>query len=240
MIHSISNNFGTPEIEFKDYQDDNMVILNAVFTIDTTSAAYQSAETLEVQLPSLSIGRSAVSACFVQAEQLMWPGQSYQKLFRFATITKTWIKDRNTLCIEKWPKYDNTGEVRIWIYSMYPVVGARDEVKVYDRTTVTYERIQTPMTPTINCVVEERWAFLSINFGSISVSNGVPIEGRLVGFPEDIDTVVPVLGGGHQAEYGGALFHDATLKTGIFRIDNPLGNIQNTGNPPFVHAFIVR
>ena len=240
MIRSISNNFGSPEIEFKDYQDDNMVILNAVITIDTTTPAYKSASILEVKLPNLSIGRSAVSACFIQAEQLMWPGESYQQVYRFATITKTWLKDRNTLCIEKWPRYDAAGEVRVWIYSMYPIVGARDEVKVYDRTPVTYEMIQTPMAPAINCVVEEGWAFLSFNFGSMSFSRGTPIECRLAGFPEDIDTVIPVIGGGHQAEYGGALFHDATLKNGIFRIDSPVSSIQNSGYTPFVHAFIVR
>ena len=50
MFNSISNNFGDGTIQFKDYQEENYVVLNAKFTYDTTSPEYQAADVLEIKV----------------------------------------------------------------------------------------------------------------------------------------------------------------------------------------------
>ena len=47
MFNSISNNFGAPQIQFRDYQAPNYVVLNAKVTFDPTNPDYQACEQLE-------------------------------------------------------------------------------------------------------------------------------------------------------------------------------------------------
>lgn len=61
MFNSTGNNFGAGSIQFKDYQAENYVVLNAKFSYDPTNAAYQAADALEIYVPDLSINRSTVA-----------------------------------------------------------------------------------------------------------------------------------------------------------------------------------
>ena len=65
MFYSTGNNFGAGAIRFKDVQEKDYVVLNAVFSYDTENADYLAADVLEISVPSLSIGRSTVSAVAV-------------------------------------------------------------------------------------------------------------------------------------------------------------------------------
>ena len=55
MFNSISNNFGAPQIQFKDYQASNYVVLNGKITFDPTNPAYQACDQLEITVPDLTI-----------------------------------------------------------------------------------------------------------------------------------------------------------------------------------------
>ena len=46
MFNSISNNFGAGVISFKDVQESNYIVLNAKFTCNPPTAAYQAAAVL--------------------------------------------------------------------------------------------------------------------------------------------------------------------------------------------------
>lgn len=65
MFNSTGNNFGAGSIQFKDYQAENYVVLNAKFSYDPTNAAYQGVDTLEIYVPDLSINRSAVAGAIL-------------------------------------------------------------------------------------------------------------------------------------------------------------------------------
>ena len=65
MFNSISNNFGAPQIQFKDNQAPNYVVLNAKVTFDPTNAAYQACDQLEITVPDLTIDRSTIGGVFV-------------------------------------------------------------------------------------------------------------------------------------------------------------------------------
>jgi hypothetical protein len=105
MFNSTGNNFGAGQISFKDYQAENYVVLNSKFSFDPTSPAYQACEQLEIYVPDLSIDRSAVGAVFLRFEE----DQHYSwgdAIYDGGSVLKSWVKDKNTIVIEKQPWFD--------------------------------------------------------------------------------------------------------------------------------------
>ena len=242
MITSIANNFGCGPIQMKEFQSDNMIILNAKFTFDPSNEDYKKCEVLEIKVPNLRINKSAETFCYICSHELMWPETSYRRDYKVATVAKTWIKDRNTICIEKFGHYDDLDDITIWLCGMYPVVGQRGELKVYDRTRLQYKAIQTNISASdLVCVIEEGWCFLHFYFSNgYGIKESTPIEAELVNFPTDVDVEFPMMGGGQQSNHGGTLYSDCTIKDGIFLLPEPKGAMGNTGAAPFVMAYLVR
>ncbi len=116
MFKSTGNNFGGPEITFKDYQGEHEIVLNAVFDYDSTNEAYRNARQLEIYVPALRFNKSAVAGCFFAAEGQYGP---------LGTTVKTWIKNKNTIVIEKLTAWDNLTNHRIYICTMYGLRGFR-------------------------------------------------------------------------------------------------------------------
>ena len=100
MFNSISNNFGAGIIQFKDVQESNYIVLNAKFTCSPQDNAYKTAEVLEITVPALTIGRSTeagVIVSFTDRREYYGRIENYDA----CTVAKSWVKDANTLCIEK-------------------------------------------------------------------------------------------------------------------------------------------
>ena len=226
----------------KDYQDKNMVILNGKFTIDPSNEDYRNCEVMEINVPDLKIAASGETFCYITTQETMAKGTYYEYEAKVATVCKTWIKDRNTICIEKFGHYDDLDDITIWLCGMYPVVGQRGELKVYDRTRLQYKAIQTNISASdLVCVIEEGWCFLHFYFSNgYGIKEGTPIEAELVNFPTDVDVEFPMMGGGQQSNHGGTLYSDCTIKDGIFLLPEPKGAMGNTGAAPFVMAYLVR
>lgn len=92
MIVSTGNNFGAGEILMKDYQNENLVALNSKICFDPKNEDFHKASQLEIYVPDLSIPRSCISGCFILVP--------IEDRF-YVTTLKTWVKDRNTVCVEK-------------------------------------------------------------------------------------------------------------------------------------------
>ena len=133
MFVSISNNFGAGQIQFKDYQCDKYVVLNAKFTVDTGSAEYLAASRLEIKVPDLSIGRSVevpVAIRFtdrrtIGGEQVNCDG---------GTVLMSKVRDKNTISIERHPLFDNKGVVTIIISAMYATLNNGNPPQKMQRT----------------------------------------------------------------------------------------------------------
>jgi hypothetical protein len=93
MFTSTGNNFGAGTIQFKDYQAENYVVLNAKFSYDPTNAAYQAADVLEIYVPDLSINRSAVAGVILTFQD-RYVYSSYTWNNDGGTAIKSWIKTR--------------------------------------------------------------------------------------------------------------------------------------------------
>lgn len=115
-ITAISNNFGAGVISFRTLQKDSIVIMTGEVSVNTAHPQYLSAQVLEITVPSLSIKKSAVAGL---------PMLASGQLPRQGTFAKTWVKDRNTICIEKISAFDSYGSFDLLFSTAYVPVGAR-------------------------------------------------------------------------------------------------------------------
>lgn len=92
MITATGNNFGAYTIQLKDYQSDKIIILNGRVVLDPTNEDYIAAKQLEIYVPDLSIPKSTTTAVFQQ-------GMSWSR--PMVTALKSWIKNKNTIVVEK-------------------------------------------------------------------------------------------------------------------------------------------
>ena len=93
IITSTGNNFGAEQIEFKAVLNENYVILNGRMSFDRMTEEYKAADVLEIYVPDLSMKRSMETAVFMN-----YTSRQYD---RNGTIVRSWIKDKNTICLEK-------------------------------------------------------------------------------------------------------------------------------------------
>ena len=97
-FNATGNNFGADQIAFKSHQEENYIVLNAKFKYNPASPAYQAADVLEIYVPDLSIERSAIAGVFMRfvdrrdSYGYVWDNSG-------GTVLKSWVKDKNTLCI---------------------------------------------------------------------------------------------------------------------------------------------
>ena len=141
MIQSTGNNFGAGVITFKDYQSEHEIVLNGSFEYLDTTDAYKKADVLEIYLPDLSLSRSAISGCYCAAKgPYAWMG----------TTAKCWIKNRNTLCIEKLDLWPDRHQRKIWIFTLFGLRGFHDLSRSFwamsrvNTTTPTFTSCYSP------------------------------------------------------------------------------------------------
>ena len=112
MITCISNNFGVnpASIQLKDYQAQNIVVLQGMFTVDTTDADYQAASVLRITVPELSISKSHVTHVFVV---------NRKDGAHDITLTKAWVEKVNQICVMPLMEWDSLGSYEIFFASAF-------------------------------------------------------------------------------------------------------------------------
>lgn len=244
MFNSTSNNFGAGVIQFKDVQESNYLVLNARLTVDSSAAAYLAAEELEIYVPDLTIGRSTVCGVVCQYKDR---GVSYGSAYVYdaGTVLKSWVKDKNTIVIEKLPEFDNRGELTIWIQAMYCQLnqGGNTVRGTKTRLTFTDPNRYTFWTSDSICVIFQKWVFLHAQIDSVSWDAGdADFEVTVQGLPTDIDAEVPMM---MNVSYGNDNLggvNASKIEAGVWSIkgeDRSMG-FRNTSNKPFMFAYLVR
>ena len=108
MITTIGNNFGADQFQIKDFQNEKTVVLNGKFSFNNKSEAFKAASVLEIYVPELSIPKSGMSGAYIMFES---EGKFY------GTTVKTWLKNQNTICIEKLDHWSDPGTHRPQVHS---------------------------------------------------------------------------------------------------------------------------
>ena len=186
MITATGNNFGAYAIQLKDYQSDKMVVLNGRFELNPESEEYQAAQQLEIYVPDLSLPKSTMTAVFQH-------GKSWAK--PMVTALKSWIKDKNTIVIEK-PLVlkSSSAEPELDFFCAYVPKGVRFTPEGMTPTPLTIENATLPnMSITYqHCFITDNWVFLAIQIrGTKTENEGDEFSFRLNGLPNDISADVP-------------------------------------------------
>ena len=242
LFNSTGNNFGAGQIAFKSHQEENFIVLNAKVSYDPSNAAYQAADVLEIYVPDLSIERSAITGVILTFQD-RYVYSSYTWNNDGGTAIKSWIKDKNTICLEKFTNFDEKGEITIYIQALYTalargsntVKGTRTRIDMTQETRYLYWSSDT------FCVIFEHWVFLHMQFSSCSYSyRNEPWEAQMVNFPTDVNADVPFLGGSNQYNPSVNGFSLAHVENGVFTCQERMSGFESTGYDPFIFAFLVR
>lgn len=238
MFVSTGNNFGAGEIRFKSYQAENYLVLNANFSFATGNPDYQAAEVLEISVPTMRIDRSVEVGVFVGfRDRRHFYGDV--NCFDGCTLARSWIKDANTLCIEKLSCLDAKEKIFVYIAALYPQLNQ-------GLSAEKQEKIGIGLTPLPDCctfgdksilVVKEHWVMVQLLLGSVAGAiRNSPWAAEIDGLPEDVQGVLPFCGGTQQynSEFNG--LSEITLKGGRFTSRYRC----TVENESFVFAFMVR
>ena len=242
MFNSTGNNFGAGQIQFKDYQASNYVVLNSKFSFDPTNAAYLACEQLEIYVPDLSIDRSTIGGVFVRFVEdahYSWGDSVYDG----GSVLKSWIKDKNTIVIEKQPWFDANGPLIIYILTLYPQLnqGATTIKGTQQRLTVTTEGDYLHFNYDTFVVVFEHWVFLHMLFsGCDYAKRDSTWEAILEELPDDVIADVPVPGGGNQNHWDCFGMGECHIENKTFTMSRRVMGFWDTGREPFLYAFLVR
>ena len=241
-FNSTGNNFGAGQIAFKSHQEENFIVLNAKFSYNPESPEYQAADVLEIYVPDLSIERSAIAGVFLMFKDV-YERPSYTWDNSGGTVLKSWVKDKNTLCIEKLTNFDEKGEITIYILTLYTMLGrSGNPIKG------TQTRLQTSSEDNYlrwgydSLFVEfEHWVFLHMMFSGCTYAyRSQPWECQLTNFPTDVTADVPFCGGGNQFNPSVDGISEAHIENGIFTCAERTSGFEDTGHDPFIFAYLVK
>ena len=245
MFNSISNNFGAGVIQFKDVQESNYIVLNAKFTCNPQSAEYQAAEVLEITVPSLSISRSTEAGVIARYKD-RGTSYGYPYVRDGGTVLKSWVKDANTLCIEKLSVFDDQTELIIYIQTLYCMLaqGGNSTKGKEKRITATSEdsalRFDTSYT---FCVVFDKWVFYHMMFSSVTWAfRNLDWEAFFDTLPEDVNADVPVISAYNYGNDKLGGITESRLEDGYWMLpkDERGDGFENTGNYVFSFGYLIR
>ena len=232
-MKALANNFGVAEIEFRDWQEKGLVILNGVVCIDTENEGYKAAELLEITVPDLSISRSAVTAVFLRSS----------KSDGASTIVKSWINDVRTICVEKLPEFDEFGPLTLYFASAYVTLGQRMDCPKNNviRPTITNGDAGKQSVSNAKAVVTDNWCYLYICFDKFAGADYKDaFECTLEGLPEDIDITFPVVTASAYSYTFGTPTSVCRIKGKTLSCEGRLAFGEGTNQGDFISIFIVR
>ena len=236
MITAIGNNFGAGQISLKDYQNEKLVVLNGKFSFNNKTEEFLTASVLEITVPALSIPKSGMSGCYIMF-------QSEGKFY--GTTLKTWVKDRNTLCIEKLDYWsDQVDEYTIYLLSLYVPKGQRGVFELGKKTRLTLNNTTSNNNYGYNqhCYIDEHWCTIALATSSYN-SEIDPYDDivELGGFPTDVNIELPFVGDhiNSKQKYGTDML-EASIKAGVLTVKNIMFGWGGMPRDHFLYGVFIR
>ena len=232
-MKALANNFGVAEIEFRDWQEKGLVLLNGVVSIDTENESYKAADVLEITVPDLSISRSAVTAVFLRSS----------KADGASTIVKSWIRDSHTICVEKLPEFDVFGPLTLYFASAYVTLDQRMDCPMNNvlRPTIVNGTSGTQSASNTKAIVTDNWCYLYICFDKFAGDDYKDaFKCTLEGLPEDIDITFPVVTASAYSYTFGTPTSVCRLNGKTLSCEGRLAFGEGSNQGDFINIFIVR
>lgn len=241
MITATGNNFGASEITFKDYQTEDMVILNGTIDFHPSDSNYKAAEVLEIYVPSLLLKRSLETVIYLKMDR----GEDETKTYRhdqYCTIVKSWIKDENTICVEKISLYDDCENLSLIFTSIFLPSNKRVPMTKFTKIDIKGASEQYgAWLPNGQAVIQDGWVFLHIDILQASYQyEQVTWEITFDNLPDDLECDIPIPGGNNPYGDKGLGYSQGKLKNKVLTIEKRPFGYGSTAYDPFVLGYFVR
>lgn len=240
MIQAKSNNFGAGSIQFKDYQTPNYIILNGRIEFNTTHPDYLAADHLEIKVPDLSLDRSAEGGIFLRAlYDHDWYGTRY--INDFGTVLRSWIQDKNTICIEKLDAFDEYEEQILYFQTLYAQKHKDGLAVVNEDAGIKMIEGEYPLVEgSHHSIVTDNWVFWLTGIDRLDLPSGVEnFDIELENMPDDVDVLVPFASGYNSFVSNTTEMSEMRIRDGKLSSVRMTRNWQNYSNP-FLYGFFVR
>lgn len=161
MIQVISNNFGAEYIDFKTFEKEGLLVVNARFFFDPSNDDYRAADILEIKVTDMALSKSTNAAVYLVDSKNEMP---------HATLLKAWVKDCNTICLEPCRCFDDRQMLDIIFCSGFIAKGRRDNMVVDEVTHLSVEAsegtfvLDYPGIYSKLCIKDNAWGCMSMLF----------------------------------------------------------------------------
>ncbi len=184
-IAATGNNFGAGQISFQAFIEENYLILNSEVTFDPSNAAYQAVSQLEIYVPDLPLEKSAITG------MLMFGTLNGEKN---GTAIKAWIKDKNTIAVEKVTAWDDNETITLVFSNSFVPRNVKGSINVLPWKFVTLsDTVGSISTYQNYWTFTDEWVFMAITFGKIEQVDGdTNVSFKIKDLPEieDFDGII--------------------------------------------------
>ena len=236
MLTVNATNFGLApsEIQIKEYRSANLLVLDGEFIVDTSAEEYSGIRPMQLSVADIPFSKSRPGTALVTV---------LSEGVKYATITKVWVKDKNTICIDKILPYKSAGSYKVKLNTMLIPERITGEVALHQRTdhTPSVTKGEAPGLE-IFTIQSDDWFILTLKATSLTFdTDSQTVEISVPDLAENASSSFPVLYNEGLWVALESKYYPATLENGTIVIskDGNADEASNTGNK-FTRIVIVR
>lgn len=236
MLTVNATNFGLApsDIQIKEYRSANLLVLDGEFIVDTSAEEYSGIRPMQLSVVNLPFSKSRPGTALVTV---------LSEGVKYATITKVWVKDKNTICIDKILPYKSAGSYKVKLNTMLIPERITGEVALHQRTGHTPSVTKGESAGLeIFTIQSDDWLILTLKATSLTFdTDSQTVEISVPDLAENASSSFPVLYNEGLWVALGSKYYPATLENGSIVIskDGNADEASNTGNK-FTRIVIVR
>lgn len=227
MLTVTATNFGLApsDIKIKEYSNTNLLVLEGEFTVDTTAEEYSGIRPMQLTVADLPFSKSLKGSALVTV---------LSEGIKYATITQVWVKDKNTICIDKIINYKSSGSYKVRLNTILIPEKVTGEVILNQKTVHTPSITKGEAAGLeVFSIQSSDWVMLTIVATSLTFdSDSQTVELSISDFPEGISSGFPVLYNEGLSTSLGSKYYPATIENGSIVIskDGNADEAEGTGN----------